>query len=44
MAVELIMILEQQVRGESERNLNPKAACLKRRGEEEAEDGPSITR
>ncbi|KAJ8679390.1 hypothetical protein QAD02_015177 [Eretmocerus hayati] len=37
MAVEVIMMLEQQVR---ERNLNPKAACLKRREEEKAEDGP----
>ncbi|XP_060827345.1 protein daughterless isoform X12 [Bombus pascuorum] len=37
MAVEVIMTLEQQVR---ERNLNPKAACLKRREEEKAEDGP----
>lgn len=35
MAVEVIMSLEQQVR---ERNLNPKAACLKRREEEKAED------
>lgn len=35
MAVEVIMTLEQQVR---ERNLNPKAACLKRREEEKAED------
>ena len=26
----------------SERNLNPKAACLKRREEEKAEDGPKI--
>lgn len=61
MAVEVIMTLEQQVRGEyfsrfyngsnvfyfnfsllSERNLNPKAACLKRREEEKAEDGPKI--
>lgn len=39
MAVEVIMTLEQQVR---ERNLNPKAACLKRREEEKAEDGPNI--
>ncbi|KAL7305180.1 hypothetical protein TKK_0002573 [Trichogramma kaykai] len=39
MAVEVIMELEQQVR---ERNLNPKAACLKRREEEKAEDGPKI--
>ncbi|XP_077292557.1 transcription factor daughterless isoform X13 [Arctopsyche grandis] len=38
MAVEVIMTLEQQVR---ERNLNPKAACLKRREEEKAEDGPN---
>lgn len=69
MAVEVIMTLEQQVRGElidfrsscgilqrfvilfnfcllvvvlPERNLNPKAACLKRREEEKAEDGPKI--
>ncbi|CAG0915576.1 unnamed protein product [Notodromas monacha] len=35
MAVEVIMGLEQQVR---ERNLNPKAACLKRREEEKAEE------
>jgi transcription factor 4/12 len=65
MAVEVIMTLEQQVRGEQvgkfedlksttksllssalfnlvERNLNPKAACLKRREEEKAEDGPKI--
>lgn len=26
----------------SERNLNPKAACLKRREEEKAEDGPKL--
>ncbi|GLH11048.1 Uncharacterized protein GBIM_15898 [Gryllus bimaculatus] len=39
MAVEVIMNLEQQVR---ERNLNPKAACLKRREEEKAEDGPKM--
>ncbi|XP_037908816.1 protein daughterless isoform X3 [Hermetia illucens] len=39
MAVEVIMTLEQQVR---ERNLNPKSACLKRREEEKAEDGPKI--
>ncbi|XP_021933511.1 protein daughterless isoform X5 [Zootermopsis nevadensis] len=39
MAVEVIMNLEQQVR---ERNLNPKAACLKRREEEKAEDGPKL--
>lgn len=39
MAVEVIMTLEQQVR---ERNLNPKAACLKRREEEKAEDGPKM--
>ncbi|XP_060843897.1 transcription factor 12 isoform X4 [Rhopalosiphum padi] len=41
MAVEVIMSLEQQVR---ERNLNPKAACLKRREEEKAEDnvGPKL--
>uniref|UniRef100_A0A0A9W7M3 Protein daughterless n=3 Tax=Lygus hesperus TaxID=30085 RepID=A0A0A9W7M3_LYGHE len=37
MAVEVIMSLEQQVR---ERNLNPKAACLKRREEEKSEEGP----
>lgn len=63
MAVEVIMTLEQQVRGNfiilnlsviynykvlnilfnfTERNLNPKAACLKRREEEKAEDGPKI--
>lgn len=70
MAVEVIMNLEQQVRGKwflpdsmrstlnklswwlnhnsfnlrflPERNLNPKAACLKRREEEKAEDGPKI--
>lgn len=59
MAVEVIMTLEQQVRGKStinfnqsrflkylfvfytERNLNPKAACLKRREEEKSEDGGS---
>lgn len=35
MAVEVIMSLEQQVR---ERNVNPKTACLKRRGEEKVED------
>jgi transcription factor 4/12 len=40
MAVEVIMSLEQQVR---ERNLNPKAACLKRREEEKAEDGPKVS-
>lgn len=65
MAVEVIMTLEQQVRGKYrahshrlnrmclthflvqqnhrlERNLNPKAACLKRREEEKAEDGPKL--
>lgn len=61
MAVEVIMTLEQQVRGNFclsclvcfvgfinfsffflERNLNPKAACLKRREEEKAEDGPKL--
>lgn len=67
MAVEVIMTLEQQVRGTFkalifyhssfrkwkggdlsllfdwlERNLNPKAACLKRREEEKADDGPKI--
>ena len=77
MAVEVIMTLEQQVRGKSsstylsinsqnfaninfflsftlnfnllwnvllftERNLNPKAACLKRREEEKSEDGPKL--
>lgn len=77
MAVEVIMTLEQQVRGmlsfhlgggrfsyididtmndefwtwkyiyiffffPAERNLNPKAACLKRREEEKAEDGPKL--
>ncbi|XP_041355899.1 transcription factor 4-like isoform X1 [Gigantopelta aegis] len=36
-AVNLITSLEQQVR---ERNLNPKAACLKRREEEKGEDMP----
>ncbi|XP_059473144.1 protein daughterless isoform X14 [Neocloeon triangulifer] len=40
MAVEVIMQLEQQVR---ERNLNPKAACLKRREEEKADDGPKMS-
>lgn len=35
MAVDVIMTLEQQVR---ERNLNPKAACLKRREEEKCDD------
>ncbi|EDW83494.1 uncharacterized protein Dwil_GK12476 [Drosophila willistoni] len=40
MAVEVIMTLEQQVR---ERNLNPKAACLKRREEEKAEDGSKLS-
>ncbi|XP_046974817.1 protein daughterless isoform X5 [Vanessa cardui] len=39
MAVEVIMTLEQQVR---ERNLNPKAACLKRREEEKSEDAPKL--
>ncbi|XP_055371773.1 protein daughterless-like [Condylostylus longicornis] len=39
LAVEVIMSLEQQVR---ERNLNPKAACLKRREEEKAEDSGNI--
>ncbi|XP_014258988.1 protein daughterless isoform X3 [Cimex lectularius] len=39
MAVEVIMSLEQQVR---ERNLNPKAACLKRREEEKSEEGPKL--
>lgn len=68
MAVEVIMTLEQQVRGMrlhsiscsilirvesmaltlnarfpfAERNLNPKAACLKRREEEKADDGPKL--
>jgi len=60
MAVEVIMSLEQQVRGKLllvfifiylnnsffiiERNLNPKAACLKRREEEKSEDniGPKL--
>lgn len=70
MAVEVIMTLEQQVRGNvfvsflprsssslttnpfvfalelknnlAERNLNPKAACLKRREEEKADDGPKL--
>lgn len=27
----------------SERNLNPKAACLKRREEEKSEDGPKLS-
>lgn len=42
-AVAVILSLEQQVR---ERNLNPKAACLKRREEEKvtvATDGPPLT-
>ncbi|CAB3365621.1 Hypothetical predicted protein [Cloeon dipterum] len=39
MAVDVIVQLEQQVR---ERNLNPKAACLKRREEEKADDGPKM--
>ena len=62
MAVEVIMQLEQQVRGklfeigrrlecltenclffQVERNLNPKQACLKRREEEKAEDGPKMS-
>lgn len=38
-AVEVITSLEQQVR---ERNLNPKAACLKRREEEKNEEGPKL--
>uniref|UniRef100_T1J4I7 BHLH domain-containing protein n=1 Tax=Strigamia maritima TaxID=126957 RepID=T1J4I7_STRMM len=38
-AVEVITNLEQQVR---ERNLNPKAACLKRREEEKNEEGPKL--
>ncbi|UYV69213.1 TCF4 [Cordylochernes scorpioides] len=38
-AVEVITNLEQQVR---ERNLNPKAACLKRREEEKSEEGPKL--
>jgi len=37
LAVDVIMTLEQQVR---ERNLNPKAACLKRREEEKNDDIP----
>ncbi|KAK8738408.1 hypothetical protein OTU49_003852 [Cherax quadricarinatus] len=37
MAVDVIMSLEQQVR---ERNLNPKAACLKRREEEKSDKLP----
>ncbi|XP_043205819.1 transcription factor 12-like isoform X4 [Amphibalanus amphitrite] len=37
LAVDVIMTLEQQVR---ERNLNPKAACLKRREEEKGDDIP----
>ncbi|XP_065099698.1 transcription factor 4 isoform X2 [Paramisgurnus dabryanus] len=40
-AVAVILSLEQQVR---ERNLNPKAACLKRREEEKvSSDGPSLS-
>ncbi|XP_036382276.1 transcription factor 4-like isoform X4 [Megalops cyprinoides] len=40
-AVAVILSLEQQVR---ERNLNPKAACLKRREEEKvSRDGPSLS-
>ncbi|XP_022241654.1 transcription factor 12-like isoform X2 [Limulus polyphemus] len=38
-AVEVITSLEQQVR---ERNLNPKAACLKRREEEKSEESPKL--
>ncbi|XP_022244750.1 transcription factor 4-like [Limulus polyphemus] len=38
-AVEVITALEQQVR---ERNLNPKAACLKRREEEKTEEGSNM--
>lgn len=38
-AVDVITSLEQQVR---ERNLNPKAACLKRREEEKNEEGPKL--
>ncbi|XP_076354789.1 transcription factor 12-like isoform X4 [Tachypleus tridentatus] len=38
-AVEVITALEQQVR---ERNLNPKAACLKRREEEKTEKGSNM--
>ncbi|XP_055929303.1 transcription factor 12-like isoform X2 [Argiope bruennichi] len=38
-AVDVITNLEQQVR---ERNLNPKAACLKRREEEKNEEGPKL--
>ncbi|XP_055373979.1 protein daughterless-like [Condylostylus longicornis] len=40
MAVEVIVQLEQQVR---EKNLNPKAACLKRREEEKADDRPKLS-
>ncbi|XP_022241142.1 transcription factor 12-like isoform X2 [Limulus polyphemus] len=39
-AVDVITSLEQQVR---ERNLNPKAACLKRREEEKNSEGPTLT-
>ncbi|KAK1803740.1 hypothetical protein P4O66_021143 [Electrophorus voltai] len=40
-AVAVILSLEQQVR---ERNLNPKAACLKRREEEKvSSDGPPLS-
>ncbi|KAI1882862.1 hypothetical protein AGOR_G00239280 [Albula goreensis] len=39
-AVQVIMGLEKQVR---ERNLNPKAACLKRREEEKETTTPSVT-
>ncbi|GAB6019167.1 Transcription factor [Chamberlinius hualienensis] len=38
-AVDVITNLEQQVR---ERNLNPKAACLKRREEEKNDEGPRL--
>ncbi|XP_014748943.1 PREDICTED: transcription factor 4-like [Sturnus vulgaris] len=38
-AVAVILSLEQQVR---ERNLNPKAACLKRREEEKASEAPAL--
>lgn len=34
--------LTSPICGLTERNLNPKAACLKRREEEKAEDGPKI--
>lgn len=33
---------EQKKIAFAERNLNPKAACLKRREEEKADDGPKL--